>query len=140
MIEVDLLAGLELLRRQHNRITVENGTDVLLFDQKVNYVPDIHRRVTEIGLRRAVGATRTDIRNQFLLEAVLVCFIGGVIGICMGLSISYIVAVTVELPVAFAWESMILSFAISALVGVAFGWFPAIRAANVNPIEALQGE
>ncbi len=101
---------------------------------------NIMERIGEIGLRRALGARRRDIRNQFLLEAVVICFVGGLIGVVLGNVISFVVAWAVELPIAFAWESMVVSFVISAVVGVIFGLVPAIRAANVNPIEALHGE
>jgi len=101
---------------------------------------NIMERVSEIGLRRAVGARRRDIRNQFLLESTIVCVVGGLLGIALGFGISLVVAMSVGLPIAFAWESMVLSFGISLLVGVTFGLWPAVRAANVNPIEALRGE
>ena len=101
---------------------------------------NIMERVSEIGLRRAVGARRRDIRNQFLLESVIVCVVGGLLGIALGFGISWIVALSVGLPIAFAWESMVLSFGISLVVGVTFGLWPAVRAANINPIEALRGE
>jgi putative ABC transport system permease protein len=101
---------------------------------------NILERRNEIGLRRAVGARRRDIRNQFLTEAVVICCIGGVLGILIGLGISFTVGYLVELDVAFAWLSMVLAFGISLLVGIIFGLMPAMRAANVNPIEALQSE
>ena len=101
---------------------------------------NIMERISEIGLRRAVGARRRDIRNQFLLESVIICVIGGLLGIALGFAISGVVSVTVGLPIAFAWESMVVSFGISLVVGVTFGLMPAIRAANINPIEALRGE
>lgn len=101
---------------------------------------NIMERISEIGLRRAVGARRRDIRNQFLLESVIICVIGGSLGIALGFAISGVVSMTVGLPIAFAWESMVISFGISLVVGVTFGLMPAIRAANVNPIEALRGE
>ena len=101
---------------------------------------NIMERVPEIGLRRAVGATRADIRRQFLMEALVICCLGGVAGILLGLAIAFAAASVASLPVAFAWESMILSFAISLLVGLVFGLMPAVRAANINPIEALRND
>lgn len=101
---------------------------------------NIMERISEIGLRRALGASRTEIRNQFLSEAVLICLIGGLTGIVLGFSISTTVAWMVGLPIAFAWTSVILSFLVSAGVGVTFGIVPAMRAAHINPIEALQNE
>lgn len=101
---------------------------------------NIMERISEIGLRRAVGARKRDIRNQFLLEAVVICFIGGLIGIALGLTVAFTVGYVVDLPVAFSWISMALAFGISVLVGIVFGLMPAVRAANINPIEALQSE
>lgn len=101
---------------------------------------NIMERISEIGLRRAIGARKRDIRNQFLLESVLVCFVGGVLGLILGLGGGAVVSWVAEIPMAFAWESMVLSFGISLLVGVIFGIVPAIRAANIDPIEALRGE
>jgi putative ABC transport system permease protein len=99
---------------------------------------NIMERIDEIGLRRAVGARKRDIRTQFLLEATTICVIGGLLGIILGLTLSFIVATATDLPVAFAWYSVVLSFGISVAVGIIFGAMPAMRAANVNPIEALQ--
>ena len=101
---------------------------------------NILERIPEIGLRRAIGARKRDIRNQFLLEALLICFSGGCIGVVLGFSIAFIVARVAGLPIAFAWASMILSFSISLVVGLVFGIVPAMRAANINPIEALRNE
>jgi putative ABC transport system permease protein len=99
---------------------------------------NIMERYSEIGLRRAIGARRKDIRSQFLIEAVVTCLLGGIVGLCVGLMISVSVAWLGGLPVAFAWGSMVLAFLLSTSVGVAFGLMPAIRAANISPIEALQ--
>ena len=101
---------------------------------------NIMERVGEIGLRRALGARRRDIRNQFLEESVFICCIGGAIGIAFGFGLSFAVSFLVDLPVAFAWQAMALSFTISLAVGVSFGYMPAKRAADVNPIEALRNE
>ena len=101
---------------------------------------NIIERIGEIGLRRAVGARKRDIRNQFLIEAVTLCVVGGVVGIGLGLGVSFGANVLVDLPFAFAWESTLLAFGISSVVGVTFGLVPAIRASNINPIDALRGE
>ena len=101
---------------------------------------NIMERIGEIGLRRAIGARKRDIRNQFLLEAVLICVVGGLLGLLMGLLVGFGVSVVVDIPFAFAWESMVLSFVISLLTGAVFGLVPAMRAADVDPIEALRGE
>lgn len=101
---------------------------------------NIMERISEIGLRRAVGANRDQIRNQFLLEAVLVCAVGGLLGLVLGLTLGLVVSRVAGFPFAFAWESMVLAFSISVAVGVVFGLVPAIRAANIDPIEALHSE
>lgn len=101
---------------------------------------NIMERISEIGVRRAIGARRKDIRNQFLIEAVVICLIGGVIGLVVGLVISGLVAWLGSLPVAFAWKATVSAFLLSSFVGVGFGLMPAMRAANISPIEALQHE
>jgi len=101
---------------------------------------NIMERIGEIGLRRAIGASRKDIREQFLVESVIVCFIGGVIGIVLGFAISFAVGFFFDLPVAFAWQAMAASFALSVGVGLVFGIWPAVRASRISPVEALQHE
>lgn len=101
---------------------------------------NIMERVSEIGLRRAIGATRRDIRNQFLLESVSICFVGGLLGVAFGLATSFAVSHFIGMSAAFAWESTALAFGISLLTGVSFGLMPAVRAANINPIDALRGD
>lgn len=99
---------------------------------------NIMERISEIGLRRALGASRGDIREQFLIEAVIVCFIGGTIGVVLGFLISFTVGWMFELQVAFAWSAMVASFSLSVAVGLLFGIWPAVRASRVSPVEALQ--
>jgi putative ABC transport system permease protein len=101
---------------------------------------NIMERIGEIGLRRAIGASKGDIRNQFLTEAVIICFVGGLIGIALGFGISIAVGSIFHLRVAFAWEAMAVSFALSLATGLIFGSWPAMRAAAVNPVEALLHE
>lgn len=101
---------------------------------------NILERISEIGLRRAVGATRGDIFRQFLTEAVVVCFLGGAAGVGVGLALAWAASVWAELPVALAWESMLLAFAISVGVGLVFGFVPARQAARIQPIQALHSE
>ncbi|MBI5543728.1 MAG: FtsX-like permease family protein, partial [Deltaproteobacteria bacterium] len=91
-------------------------------------------------LRRAIGASRRDIREQFLVESVLICFIGGVMGIVLGFGVSFLVGWIFELQVAFAWTAMVVSFALSVGVGLVFGIWPAVRASRISPVEALQHE
>ncbi len=98
----------------------------------------VTERTREIGLRKAVGAKSSDIRNQFLIEAMTLSGVGGIIGIILGFIISLIIGsfFTTTIPL---W-SVALSFGFSMLVGVIFGVAPAIRAARLDPIEALRHE
>ena len=101
---------------------------------------NIMERIGEIGLRRAIGASRADIRDQFLVESVIICFTGGFIGVVVGFVASYGVGAIFDLEVAFAWEATLIAFVLSVVVGLAFGLWPALRASAVNPVEALQHE
>ena len=102
-------------------------------------------RTFEIGLRKAVGATRRQILRQFLMEAVLVTCFGGIAGILLGVAISYLIAVVAGV-LGFAWRfavpaySIALSVCFSVACGLAFGLYPARRAAELDPIEALRHE
>lgn len=98
----------------------------------------VTERTREIGLRKAVGAKPKDIRNQFLIEAVTLSGLGGVIGIALGIGISLIIGQFFTTTVPF-W-SVALSFSFSMLVGIIFGVAPAIRAAKLDPITALRYE
>lgn len=101
---------------------------------------NIMERISEIGLRRAIGASREDVRDQFLIEAVLVCAVGGGIGILVGFGVSFGVGALFDLPAAFAWEAMLAAFGLSMVVGLIFGIWPAVRASRIHPVEALQHE
>jgi putative ABC transport system permease protein len=101
---------------------------------------NIMERIPEIGLRRAVGASAGDIRDQFLVEAVIVCFLGGAIGVVLGFSLSVAVGWMFELPVAFAWTAVGAAFTLSVAVGLVFGIWPAVRASRIHPVEALSHE
>ncbi|MBI3290377.1 FtsX-like permease family protein, partial [Candidatus Microgenomates bacterium] len=98
----------------------------------------VTERTREIGLRKAVGATPQAILIQFLIESITLSFLGGTIGVVLGIGGSILVGrffTTTVTP----W-SIILAFSVSAIVGVIFGVAPAIRAARLNPIEALRYE
>ncbi|HEX7614836.1 MAG TPA: ABC transporter permease [Thermoanaerobaculia bacterium] len=97
-------------------------------------------RTREIGIRRAVGARRGDIRFQFVAEAFALSFTGGLAGIVMGLVISRVVAVAAGWPTVVTWWSLLLSTGVSAVVGLASGIYPALRAAALHPIDALRYE
>ncbi|MFH1729242.1 MAG: ABC transporter permease [Pseudomonadota bacterium] len=101
---------------------------------------NILERIKEIGIRRAVGASKKDILIQFLSESVTICLLGGVLGILFGLLIAVIVSFYTDIYIAFSYSAMIVAFLIAVSTGVIFGILPAIRAANINPIEALHRE
>ena len=98
----------------------------------------VTERTREIGLRKALGAKRSDILKQFLLESVLISVTGGLIGIALGIAASLIIARLLVSTVT-PW-SVFIAFGFSVLVGVIFGMAPAIRASKLNPIEALRYE
>jgi putative ABC transport system permease protein len=100
----------------------------------------VTERTREIGIRLAIGALGGEVLSQFLVEAVLLCVFGGLIGIVVGLSGSYAAAHFFALP--FAVEPLVVlgAFAFSAVIGIGFGYFPARKAARMNPIEALRHE
>jgi putative ABC transport system permease protein len=100
----------------------------------------VTERTREIGLRKAVGARRNDILNQFLIEAVTISVGGGILGILFGCGVAFILAVAVHWTVAVTPWSVALSFCFSAAVGVGFGFWPAWRAAALHPAEALRYE
>jgi putative ABC transport system permease protein len=97
-------------------------------------------RTREIGIRRAVGATQKDILGQFLLEAVVLSFTGGLIGILIGFGMTKVIAVYAHWRTLVAWHSIFLAFSVSVAVGVIFGFYPARRAALKEPIDALRYE
>ena len=100
----------------------------------------VTERTREIGIRRALGARRRDIVSQFLVETVLLSAAGGILGVALGLLIPLIVTHAAGLPTIIAFWSPMLAFSISAFVGVVFGLYPALRAANMDPVEALRHE
>ncbi|UJR86135.1 ABC transporter permease [Sandaracinus amylolyticus] len=100
----------------------------------------VTERTREIGIRLAIGARSREILSQFLVEAVVLSIVGGVAGIALGLGASALAARGLGLPFVFGPDVVLGSFVFSALVGVFFGWYPARRAARLDPIEALRHE
>jgi putative ABC transport system permease protein len=101
----------------------------------------VRERTREIGLRKAVGAKRTDILWQFLIEAMVLAIVGGLIGLTIGAAASlFISRLSDSLQPTVAWDSVVLAIAFSAAVGLFFGIYPASRAARLNPIDALRYE
>jgi putative ABC transport system permease protein len=98
----------------------------------------VSERRREIGIRRALGASRRDIQWQFLSEALLLSLIGGVFGIALGIGASYLVARYQELVFIVSYSAIFLGLGVSSAVGVFFGFYPAWQAARLNPIQALR--
>ncbi len=100
----------------------------------------VTERTREIGIRMAIGARSSDVLTQFLVEAVVLCALGGVVGAALGLAGSFTAASALGLPFRVLPGIVFLSFAFSAIVGVVFGFLPARKAARLNPIDALRHE
>ena len=100
----------------------------------------VTERTREIGIRKAVGAKRRNIMAQFLIEALMITGIGGVIGVTLGCGAIWIIGKSGVVPSVYSIEWMVIAFGISILVGVIFGIIPANKAAKMNPIEALRYE
>lgn len=100
----------------------------------------VTERTREIGLRMSIGARGIDILSQFLIEAVIISVSGGIIGILLGVIASWMVNVIAHWPVYIQLYSVILSFAVCTVTGVFFGWYPAKKAASLDPIEAIRYE
>lgn len=100
----------------------------------------VTERTREIGLRKALGAKKRVIIAQFLTEAVILTFVGGVIGMGLGILTSYIISNLTSFPFVLSPSSILLAIGVSAGIGILFGWYPARRASNLQPIEALRYE
>ena len=100
----------------------------------------VTERTREIGVRKAIGAKNKNIRLQFLLEALIISGLGGVIGVCAGVAAARVIGSLSQFSTAVELRSVLLALSFSGMVGVFFGWYPARRAANLDPIEALRYE
>jgi putative ABC transport system permease protein len=100
----------------------------------------VTERTREIGLRMSVGARGMDILSQFLIEAILISITGGIIGVIFGCGASYLIKTIAHWPVYIQPWSVLLSFAVCTITGVFFGWYPAKKAADLDPIEAIRYE
>lgn len=100
----------------------------------------VTERTKEIGLRMSIGAKGRDILSQFLIEATLLSVAGGVIGVLLGIVAAYVVKAILNYPISISTGSIVLSFAVCTIIGVFFGWYPARKASNLDPIEALRYE
>jgi putative ABC transport system permease protein len=97
-------------------------------------------RTKEIGVRRAVGATRRDIAYQFLVESIFLAFLGGLTGIVLGFGLTKVISLYAQWRTIVSVFAVVLSFGVSASVGIIFGIYPAMKAARLDPIESLRYE
>ncbi len=100
----------------------------------------VTERTREIGLRKAIGAKRSGILIQFLLESVVMCVLGGGIGVALGYGATVFVAEALKVPPVVQTQAIVMAFGFSAFVGLFFGLYPALRASSLQPIEALRHE
>jgi putative ABC transport system permease protein len=100
----------------------------------------VTERTREIGLRQALGARRRDVRNQFLIEATMLCLLGGLVGVVSGVLVAIGIAEVAGWPILVSTGSVLLAFVFSGAVGVFFGFYPAHKASRLDPIEALRFE
>ena len=100
----------------------------------------VTERTREIGLRMSVGARGVDILNQFLIEAIMLSVTGGLVGVILGIGASYAVKMLAHWPIYIEVWTIIMSFAVCTFTGVFFGWYPAKKAARLDPIEAIRYE
>ena len=100
----------------------------------------VTERTREIGLRMSIGAKGRDILAQFLIESILISVTGGIIGIILGIGVALLVKTLAGFPIYIQPWSVFLSFAVCTLTGVFFGWYPAQKAAMLDPIEAIRYE
>jgi len=98
----------------------------------------VTERRREIGLRRALGAQQKDIQTQFIIESVTLCLFGGILGILLGIIVSFIFALISKWEFLISYGSIALGFGVSAAVGIFFGYYPARTASRLDPIRALR--
>jgi len=100
----------------------------------------VSERTREIGIRMAVGGRKSDIRNQFLVEALTLSAVGGLFGILLGLFVGYQIVASIGVSFVVNPAIILLAVGVAAFTGIAFGLYPAIRASNLDPIVALRRE
>jgi len=100
----------------------------------------VTERTREIGLRMSIGARGIDILLQFLIEAIVISITGGIIGVLLGISAAFIIPMALNWPTVISESSIVISFVVCALTGIFFGYYPAVKASALDPIEALRYE
>ncbi len=100
----------------------------------------VTERTREIGIRKAIGAQKRDVLYQFIIEAVILCEIGGVLGVVLGIAGGNVVGILLEVPAIIPWDWAAIGLSVCTLVGLVFGVYPAWKAASLDPIEALRYE
>ncbi len=100
----------------------------------------VTERTREIGIRKAIGAKKTNILSQFILEAIVLSELGGIIGIILGIITGNILALILEVPPIIPWDWVIIGFVVCSFIGIVFGVYPAWKASNLDPIESLRYE
>lgn len=100
----------------------------------------VMERIKEIGIRKAIGAKKTDIAYQFIMEAILISFSGGIVGVIVGISIAFTIAQLADIPTIINGYSILLSFGVAVSIGIIFGYTPAMKAARQDPIISLRYE
>ena len=100
----------------------------------------VTERTREIGLKKALGARKRRILTQFLTEAAVLTLLGGLIGVVGGIALAYIISAVSAVPVAISGVSILVGVVFSTLIGIIVGLLPSVKAANMNPIDALRSE
>jgi putative ABC transport system permease protein len=100
----------------------------------------VTERTREIGIRLAIGAHDRDVRMQFLIEAMILSILGGVLGVALGIASSEIVSSQLGWPVLVSTSAVVIAVVVSAVIGIVFGFYPAHKAARLDPIDALRFE
>ena len=98
----------------------------------------VTERTSEIGLKKALGAKKRRIRMQFLTEAAVLTSMGGFIGVASGIGLAQLISKMMQIPVSVSIPAILIAVAFSTVIGIVFGLVPAIKAANLNPIDALR--
>jgi putative ABC transport system permease protein len=100
----------------------------------------VTERTKEIGIRMAIGAKRSNILSQFLFEAILLCELGGVVGIIIGIGAGNLLGAMINTPISIPYDWVVIGLVVCSMIGILFGTYPAYKAAKLNPIDALRYE